>query len=30
MRFTGGLLIQRLEAGWRSFALDNALRLGGG
>ncbi|VAH47235.1 unnamed protein product [Triticum turgidum subsp. durum] len=30
MRFTGGRHIQRLEAGWRSFALDNALRLGDG
>jgi hypothetical protein len=30
MRFTGGRLIQRLDAGWKSFALDNALRLGDG
>lgn len=30
MRFTGGRQIQRLEAGWRSFALDNGLRLGDG
>ncbi|XP_044970030.1 B3 domain-containing protein Os04g0386900-like [Hordeum vulgare subsp. vulgare] len=30
MRFTGGRQVQRLEAGWRSFALDNALRLGDG
>ncbi|XP_040379035.1 B3 domain-containing protein Os04g0386900-like [Oryza brachyantha] len=30
MRFTGGRLIQRLEAGWRGFAVDNDLRLGDG
>ncbi|OEL28332.1 B3 domain-containing protein [Dichanthelium oligosanthes] len=30
MRFTGGRQIQRLEAGWRGFALDNGLRLGDG
>lgn len=30
MRFTGGRLVQRLEAGWRSFAVDNNLRLGDG
>lgn len=30
MRFTGGRPIQRLDAGWRSFAVDNALRLGDG
>ena len=29
MRFTGGRQIQRLEAGWRGFALDAGLRLGG-
>uniref|UniRef100_A0A0A9HBU5 TF-B3 domain-containing protein n=1 Tax=Arundo donax TaxID=35708 RepID=A0A0A9HBU5_ARUDO len=30
MRFTGGRQIQRLEAGWRAFALDNGLSLGDG
>ncbi|WVZ85313.1 hypothetical protein U9M48_032257 [Paspalum notatum var. saurae] len=30
MRFTGGRQIQRLEAGWRAFAVDNGLRLGDG
>jgi hypothetical protein len=30
MRFTGGRQIQRLEAGWRGFALDNGLKLGDG
>ncbi|RLM73823.1 B3 domain-containing protein [Panicum miliaceum] len=30
MRFTGGRQIQRLEAGWRGFALDAGLRLGDG
>ncbi|KAL5216220.1 hypothetical protein ABZP36_007621 [Zizania latifolia] len=30
MRFTGGQMIQRLEAGWRGFAVDNDLRLGDG
>jgi hypothetical protein len=30
MRFTGGRQIQRLEAGWRGFALDSSLRLGDG
>uniref|UniRef100_A0A0D9W436 TF-B3 domain-containing protein n=1 Tax=Leersia perrieri TaxID=77586 RepID=A0A0D9W436_9ORYZ len=30
MRFTGGRMIQRLEAGWRGFAVDNDLRLGDG
>ncbi|TVU14013.1 hypothetical protein EJB05_37454, partial [Eragrostis curvula] len=30
MWFTGGRQIQRLEAGWRGFALDNGLRLGDG
>ena len=30
MRFTGGRQIQRLEAGWRGFALDNGLMLGDG
>jgi hypothetical protein len=30
MRFTGGRQIQRLEAGWRGFALDNDLELGDG
>ena len=28
MRFTGGRQVQRLEAGWRGFALDAGLRLG--
>ncbi|KAL6874409.1 hypothetical protein ACP4OV_013429 [Aristida adscensionis] len=28
MRFTGGRQIQRLEAGWRGFAVESGLRLG--
>jgi hypothetical protein len=30
MRFTGGRQIQRLEAGWRGFALDSGLRFSDG